>query len=322
MFRWLPTEVAYCLAGVFGLLIVTTVIVEWRRIGGREEPQLRDRVRTWWVIVALFAGSLVVDPLVAVGFFALVSVLALREYFRLLPLRPADAPLRLWAYASIPIQYLWVAMGWYEMFVVFVPVYAFLLIPVRAILGGETEGIVASVAKVHWGVMATVFSLSHAAFLLAFPMGTDPRSTVAWPSEAAQEHPGAGLLVLLVLLTQGNDVAQCLWGKSLGRRRVAPSVSPGKTWAGLLGGVGTTAAIAALAGPLLTMLTPVHAAAVGLLVGVGGFFGDLAISALKRDVGVKDSGGLLPGHGGVLDRVDSLIYSAPLFFHYLYFFYG
>lgn len=170
--------------------------------------------------------------------------------------------------------------------------------------------------------MVTVFSLSHAAFTLSIDLGADPRAPIAWPSEAARDHPGAGLLVLLILLTQFNDVAQYLWGKSLGRRKVAPSVSPGKTWAGLVGGVATTAVLSALIGPMLTVMTAPYALAAGVLIGLGGFFGDLAMSALKRDFDVKDSGTLLSGHGGVLDRVDSLTYSAPLFFHFLYYFYG
>ena len=102
---------------------------------------------------------------------------------------------------------------------------------------------------------------------------------------------------------------------------MAPHVSPGKTWAGLLGGVATTVALAALVGPWLTPMDLTRSLLAGLIIGVAGFFGDLSISAIKRDLKVKDSGSILPGHGGILDRIDSLTYTAPLFFHYVYFCY-
>ncbi len=126
---------------------------------------------------------------------------------------------------------------------------------------------------------------------------------------------------MLVALTQTNDVAQYFWGKSFGNRRVAPKVSPGKTWAGLLGGIATTTLLAATLGPMLTLLDWQHGIVVGLIIGVGGFLGDLSLSAVKRDLGVKDTGSMLPGHGGILDRVDSLTYTAPLFFHFIYYCY-
>ncbi len=127
--------------------------------------------------------------------------------------------------------------------------------------------------------------------------------------------------MLLILLTQGNDVAQYILGKTLGRRKVVPRVSPGKTLGGLLGGVLTTMLIACLVGPQLTFLDWKRSLLAGMIIGLGGFAGDVSISALKRDLGVKDSGTILPGHGGILDRVDSLTYTAPLFFHFVHYCY-
>ena len=126
-------------------------------------------------------------------------------------------------------------------------------------------------------------------------------------------------MLYLVVLTELNDVAQYLWGKATGRRKVAPTVSPGKTYGGLLGGLATTVLLAWAAAPWLTPFDTYQALAAGLIIGLFGFVGDITLSAVKRDIGIKDSGSLIPGHGGILDRVDSLTYTAPLFFHYLYY---
>ncbi len=170
--------------------------------------------------------------------------------------------------------------------------------------------------------MTTVFSLSHAAYLLVLQPSDTSRIAPQWSSETAMIGAGIGLLLLLILLTQFNDIAQFCWGKTVGHSKVAPKVSPGKTWGGLLGGVATTVCMSCLLGPWLTFMDLPRSAIIGFIVGVSGFFGDLSISALKRDLAVKDSGFALPGHGGILDRVDSLTFAAPLYFHFIFYCYG
>jgi phosphatidate cytidylyltransferase len=210
---------------------------------------------------------------------------------------------------AIPFQYYWVSQAWYGMFIVFIPVYMFLFLPLRMVAIGETRHFLRAAGTIHWGLMALVFSISHIAYLLVLP------------PLAGFDAGGAGLVLFLVGLTQFNDVAQYLWGKALGRHKIVPKVSPNKTWQGFIGGVVTTTILSLLLAGILTPLSLPMAVAVGLLISVAGFVGDVTISALKRDIGVKDSGSLLPGHGGVLDRVDSLTYTAPLFFHFVYYFY-
>jgi phosphatidate cytidylyltransferase len=195
------------------------------------------------------------------------------------------------------------------MFIIFIPVYMFLFLPIEMVIAGETKGFLRAAGTVHWGLMSTVFSLSHAAYLFMLPV-------------SGSRSAGAGLVLYLIALTEFNDVFQYLWGKSLGKRRIVPSVSPNKTWAGFVGGVATTTVVAALVAPFLTPMGHWGGAVSGAIIGVAGFFGDLAMSSLKRDLNVKDTGEYIPGHGGVLDRIDSLTYTAPLFFHfirYLYF---
>ncbi|MGY6216300.1 phosphatidate cytidylyltransferase [Methylolobus aquaticus] len=288
------------------LLCASAISALLARSAGRDgHRELRLRVRSWWLMVAVFAAALTLHRNLTLIFFAFVSFLALKEYLSLIPTRRSDRRVLFWAYLTIPAQYVWVGMEWYGMFIIFLPVYVFLFLPLRMVLVGETTEFLRAAGTLHWGLMTTVFSISHVAFLLVLP---EARNPVAG---------GAGLVLYLVLLTESNDIAQYLWGKSLGRRKILPKVSPNKTWAGFLGGVVTVTVLAVMLAPYLTPLEPLQASVAGVLVGIGGFVGDVVISAVKRDIGVKDSGALIPGHGGILDRIDSLTYTAPLLFHYL-----
>jgi phosphatidate cytidylyltransferase len=207
------------------------------------------------------------------------------------------------------VQYYWVGQAWYGMFIVFIPVYVFLLLPLRMVIIGETKEFLRAAGTLHWGIMTLVFGISHIAYLLVLPEANNPNAG------------GPGLVLFLVFLTQFNDVAQYLWGKNLGRHKIIPKVSPNKTWEGFLGGVATTTLLSALLSDWLTPMPWTVAVAAGLLISIAGFIGDVTISALKRDIGLKDSGSMLPGHGGILDRIDSLTYTAPLFFHFIYYLY-
>jgi phosphatidate cytidylyltransferase len=304
--------VLLALAGVVGVLLVATFVVEGLR---RLRPALElgsvpARVRSWWAMVAVFTVAILLSRAVSLVFFAFVSFLSLKEYLSLIPTRRADRSVLLFAYLAIPFQYLWIHIAWYGMFIIWIPVYLFLSLSMLLALEGVTEGFLRAAGTLHWGLMITVFAISHVAYLLVLP------------PEGKPQGGGPALVLFLVVLTQLNDVAQFLWGKSIGRRRVVPTVSPGKTVGGLLGGLATTLVLAVLLAPYLTPLDRRWAVVAGVVIGLGGFVGDVVISALKRDLGVKDSGTLIPGHGGILDRVDSLTYTAPLFFHlvkYLYY---
>jgi phosphatidate cytidylyltransferase len=256
-----------------------------------------------------FTLCVLLNQTVAVIFLAFISYLALKEYLSLIPTRRIDREVLLFAYLAIPIQYYWAAIDWYGMFIVFVPVWMFLFLPPLMVLRGQTEGFLRAVGTLSWGLMMTVFTLSHMAWLL---VSGDAANPVAG---------GVGLLFFLVVLTQFNDVEQYCWGKLLGRHKVTPHMSPKKTWEGLIGGIATTTLVAALAGPYLTPMDMRWSALAGLILGVAGFLGEIAMSAMKRDLGVKDTGGLIPGHGGILDRVDSLTYAAPVFVHFVRYFY-
>jgi phosphatidate cytidylyltransferase len=294
-----------------GVLVVATVIVAvlQRARPDRDYRELALRMRSWRVIVLLLLGSILLSGVTSLLLFAFISYLALKEYFSLIPTRRVDRRVLFWAYLAIPLQYWWAYCDWYGMFIIFIPVYMFLIIPMRLVSLEDTDGFLRSAGTIQWGLMITVFCLSHAAWLLVLPASVNPAGG------------GAGLVFYLVALTEFNDVFQYLWGKSLGRKKIIPRVSPNKTWVGFHGGVATTGVLAAIIGPYLTPMHWRAALISGFIIGFGGFLGDVTVSALKRDLGIKDSGRLLPGHGGILDRVDSLTFTAPLFLHYIRYFY-
>jgi phosphatidate cytidylyltransferase len=301
--------VLFALAGILGILIVaSTIVAVLKRVHpDKNYVELTQRIQSWWVIISIFAGGMLLSRTTSILFFAFISFLALKEYLSLIPTRRADRRVLFWAYAAIPFQYFWVYEHWYGMFIIFIPVYLFLLLPMRMITIGETKDFLRAAGTLHWGLMTMVFSLSHAAFFLVLDEGKNPVGG------------SAGLVLYLIFLTQFNDVAQYVWGKLTGRHKIIPKVSPNKTWEGFLGGLATTITLAMVLAPHLTPLTLVESLGAGLLIALGGFIGDVTISALKRDIGVKDSGSLLPGHGGILDRIDSLTYTAPLLFHFVYY---
>ncbi|MGH7457139.1 MAG: phosphatidate cytidylyltransferase, partial [bacterium] len=272
----------------------------------KDFSELAARVWSWWIMTAVFLAIIVASDRLALIFFAFLSFWALKEYITLLKTRPADHRGLALTFLAIPVQYYWIAMGWYGMFIIFIPVYMFLILPMQLVLAKETSGFVASASQIQWGLMAFVFGLSHLGFLLTLP-----------------ERFGANgrmLLLFLVFVVEISDVLQYIWGKTLGRHKIIPAVSPNKTWEGFLGGI-ASAIVLSLLVRFLTPFSWRETAVVSLLITVAGFFGGAVMSAVKRDFGVKDFGSIIPGHGGMLDRVDSLCYAAPIFFHYVRYFY-
>jgi phosphatidate cytidylyltransferase len=307
-----PYNVAVVLAGIYGILITATIalaVLEWRR-PHKNWSELKARVRSWWWIIGLLSFAFLLGTTPAIIFLGFVAFLAFKEFLSLLPTKRAYRAVLLVAYLAIPIQFYWAVQSYYGFFVIFIPVYMLLAVPFAMLMTGTTEGFIKSASTLQWGLMLTVYNTSHLAFLFVLPLN------VATPAG------GGGLLVYLLFLTQFNDVAQYLWGKLAGRNKIMPSISPNKTWEGFLGGFATTIALALLLAPWLTPFDTWLALSAGALIASLGFIGDVTISALKRDLGIKDTGAMLPGHGGILDRIDSLTFAAPLFLHYTRFFFG
>ena len=300
--------------GVLALLVLASM-AGWtlsRRItsgaGRATVENINARIRAWWVMALLFVFAVATGGLGSIVLFSLISFLALREFVTLAPTRPGDHRALFWCFFVVtPVQYYLIWIGWYGLFSILIPVWISIFIAIRAALAGDTESFLERTATTQWGLMICVYFVSYAPALLMLRI-------------PGYEHQNAKLLFFLVLVVQLSDVLQYVWGKSVGKHAIAPSISPNKTWEGLVGGV-VCATIAGAGIWWATPFGPAEAAFTAFVITVVGFAGGLIMSAIKRDRGVKDYGGLIAGHGGVLDRIDSLCFAAPVFFHLTRFFY-
>jgi phosphatidate cytidylyltransferase len=263
---------------------------------------------SWWVMAALVGAALLLGWPATLGLFVLISFMALREFLSLAPLRREDRLVVLLAYLVIPASYGLLAIDRYGIYLVFIPVWTFMFAPFILAMIGQTRAYLSTAAIFNWGLITCVYNLGFAAYLARTPLSQSP------------EAGGAGLVFFLLLATEANDVAQYVWGKLTGRHKITPKVSPNKTWEGFLGGWATTALLIWFVGPYFLPLRGLPLAILAASMPVAGFAGDVTMSAVKRDLGVKDTSQSIPGHGGVLDRIDSLTFTAPLYFHLIIFF--
>ncbi len=274
-------------------------------VWGKINPQanlteLKTRCKSWWIMSSIFLVATIFSSKISYIAFALLSFVALRELFTILKLRQEDRAAMLLCYLAIPIQYFFTYKGYMIASLVFIPVFMFVVLPFRLVLVGQTEGIIQSMAVIPTTLMIALFGLSHLGLLLSLP-------------------EGRGLLFFLVFLVEMNDVFQFVWGKLFGKYKILPKISPNKTWEGFLGGVLSTTIL----GVGLRFLTPCSFTQIMLIsffTANAGFIGDVIISSVKRDLHLKDTSTAIPGHGGVLDRIDSLVVAAPVFFHLMYYF--
>jgi phosphatidate cytidylyltransferase len=295
-------------AGVAGVLVFASIVgfVLARRYAAAGPnavlDNLNSRIKAWWVMVIAIAIAFAFGKIGVTALFGFASFAALREFLTLISTRRADhLALAAAFFVVLPAQYYLIWIEWYGLYSIFIPVYAFLLLPIVAAMRGDTTDFMPRVAAVQWGLMLCVFCVSHVPALLTLDIpGYEGRHLL--------------LIAFLVLVVQSSDVLQYVWGKLCGRRKIAPLLSPSKTVEGFIGGV-LSATLLGAALWWITPFTPWQAGLLALIINLMGFFGGLVMSAIKRDRGIKDWGALIEGHGGMLDRIDSVIFAAPIFFH-------
>jgi len=304
-------EIQQMILVIIGVLVfASTLFWIMRKIKpGPQVDELVLRTKSWWIMAGIFITAALVHPGISFVAFGFLSFAALRELSSISKnARIEDRSVIFWAYLAIPVQYYIAYMGWFAPFLIFIPVFMFTWIPFLLVLKGHTQDIARSMSVIPTHLMLTVFSISHLAYLLSLP------------ELPGFEVGGRGLLLYVVFLTEMNDVFQFTWGKLLGRRKIIEKISPNKTWEGFIGGLLSTVAAAYF----LRFLTPFSAEIAllaGLLIACSGFVGVTIVTAIKRDFGLKDTGTAIKGHGGILDRIDSLAISSPFFFYFVYLLY-
>jgi phosphatidate cytidylyltransferase len=328
--QWLNAPTYWLLGVVLGALIIAWVI--GRAL--RQQPEstinpavvaaFNRRIRAWWMMCAILVASILAGSIVTVVLFFLVSFWALREFITMTPTRRGDHRALFFSFFLFtPLQYLLIGFSGkypalYDVYTVIIPVYASLFIPARVAFSGDPKRFLERSAKIQAGLLICVYALSHTPALLQLNIKTYNRAGefVAW----AGSKPG--LLFYFILLVQLGDLFQYVWTKLLGKHVIAPQINASRTWEGLLGSMASTA----LAATLLWWVTPFQpweSALMGVVIAIMGFAGGMTMSAIKRDRGVRDYGTLVTGHAGVLDRIDSTCFAAPVFFHLTrYFFTG
>lgn len=295
--------------GIGAILVLASLVgalLRWKAPPGPHAviDNLNARINAWWVMVAVIGCAFALGYWAVILLFYGVSFYALREFLTLMPTRRSDYTALVAAfYFVLPMQYLLIGIGWYGLFSIFIPVYVFLLLPILASLGGDSKHFLERASKVQWALMLAVFCISYVPALLTLEI-------------AGYEGRNLLLIAFLVIVVQLSDVLQYVCGKLMGKRKIAPNLSPSKTLEGFVGGV----ALATLIGGALWWITPFsfwQALLIALMINILGFFGGLVMSAIKRDRGVKDWGHMIEGHGGMLDRLDSVCFAAPVFFHFV-----
>ena len=300
-------QIGYIFLGVFAVLILASLIGQAlkRKYGVTNDTiaNLNARIYAWWLMTLVLLLAFWFGRIGTTILFFLISFAALREFMTLVYRRRTDYNSMVTCfYVLLPMQYYFVLDQWYGMFSIFIPVYGFLLLPIIASMSGDTAHFLERTAKTQWMAMICIFCLSHVPALLFLNLdGFDASNNIL-------------LLIFMIAVVQASDVLQYTWGKLVGGAKIMPKLSPSKTISGTVGGIASATLVAALISPI-TPFTVWQASLIGLIICLMGFFGGLVMSAIKRDYGVKDWGNMIQGHGGMLDRVDSICFAAPIFFH-------
>ncbi|MCA9049117.1 MAG: phosphatidate cytidylyltransferase [Planctomycetaceae bacterium] len=302
------------LGGTFVALTLGT-LVRIVALRGADPDLVRKRMgslKVWWVLTCLMSVAVVLGRPGIATILALAGCMGLRELLKLIDPGNIDRSIAAPAFGAVILQFVLAGSGAVTAALSVVPALSLLVLSTMRLLQGQTTGYLRANAGLFWSVMLLGYCLSHAVLL----------------TKTSSVHPPvvgeAGWFLFVVIITEADDIAQALVGRRIGRRRITPRISPNKSWEGFLGGVVTSVVLSAVLAPWLTTFPPItslRGAAVivsaGVVIVVAAFLGDINMSAVKRDAGVKDGSTILPGMGGIIDRIDSLTFTAPAMFWFL-----
>jgi phosphatidate cytidylyltransferase len=312
-----PQQVGLLFVTIFGLLVLVSLVAFARSLRelAPQQQLLHERfvieLRAVWLGTVLFWLAWASGAFVATLLFALISFLALREFITLMHTRRGDHRALLAAFfVVLPVQYVIVGVRGFDLFTVFIPVYAFIALPILGALGNDPKRFLERTAKIQWGTMVCVYGMSHAPALLLLDF-------------KGYEGRGAFLVLYLVVTVACAQIAQELASRRLRARPVARAISRSFSWRAWLIGAGT-AGVVSLLMSWATPFKPGQALAIGFVASGCGTFGELVMKALKRDAGVRHWGAQasVTGAVGLLDRVAPLCFAAPVFFHSVRWYFG
>jgi phosphatidate cytidylyltransferase len=288
------------------LAVVPMLIAGLDRAGKLTEDLKADlwrRYRSWLVMVPVIAVPILLGAFWTIAAVGLLGILCLREFARATGFF-REKLMNLLVVVGIVALACASVDNWYRLFVALTPIMIVVIAAVATSLD-RPKGYIQRVGLAFFGFILFGTCLGHLGFM-------------------ANEMHYRSLVLLLLLCVQANDIFAYVVGKSIGGPKLAPQTSPNKTVSGSLGAVVlTTLLVFVLSGQVFRagpLGAPFSRLVLGILISIAGQFGDLTVSAIKRDVGVKDTGAWIPGHGGVLDRANSLLLSAPAMFHYINYF--
>jgi phosphatidate cytidylyltransferase len=277
-------------------VVVVSALLALVRLPGAWVP-----IRTWLIMLPIALGALWLGQLAWIALITVISLVAFFEFARVTKLAEVR-PLVAVVVVAIVAENLFALLGAYNLFMA-TPMWAILALILVPIFLNRTERMLENVMLAGGGVIFFGYFLAHMSYLQRSPLGL-------------------GYLLYVMLGTQLNDAFGFIFGKLFGRHRWTP-ISPNKTVEGSLAAAATTLLLAFAQWKIAMPNVPLWGVvAAGLIVGLGGQVGDLTMANVKRNVGVKDFGNLLPGHGGVTDRVNSLMITVPAFAHFMGFLFG
>lgn len=287
-------------AALIAAAIPLAALTPVRRRRGEPVKPMWVKYAAWFLIAPVVTIPMALGRVWMQVTFLLLSLYAFEEYSRAVGLWKERGHMWL-ARVGVLLAYVPVFLDWYGLFTA-MAAYIILLVFVFPIMRDKYEGMIQRTCLTILGVIYCGWFLAHLAFLMNVPAGRE-------------------LVLVFLFALAVNDGGAYLVGSCIGRRPLAPNLSPGKTVAGALGAIALTIGAMFAARFALCGISVTHTILLGFLLSVGGTCGDLAMAMIKRDVKIEDTGSLIPGHGGLLDRLDSVLFTAPIFFHFMNYFY-
>jgi phosphatidate cytidylyltransferase len=305
------------LGAVLGLLVLASLFGYWlsrqERLGLDKSTvdSFNRRVQAWWFF-SIVLGLAFFKPTLTVVLFGLLSFWAMREFITLTSTSPGDHRALFWTFFFFtPMQFVLVAFNFYTLFSILIPIGAFFFITTRSAISGDFDHYLERMARIEFGLLVCVYSLSFAPALLFLD----------YPERAGDFTP-ARLLFFFITLVLFAELMQFFCSRLFGKHPISVNVDPTRTWEGLLG----STVVTSLAGLSLYWATPFsawwQALAMSAVITVMASAGALTIAAIQKDRGEVTSGTLIEGHGGVLTRIDSICFAAPVFYHLTRYFFA